>query len=783
MCELFPVNVHCISVATNKYASPEMNRAKKTRRSRWLWFVVAIATARSLPAQNVNVDASMAHQTLEGWGTSLAWFANSVGGWTNTSNRTSFMNALFNPTSGLGLTYLRYNIGGGDNPNCGHAGYYACIRPAWHAVPGYEPTPGTYDWTQDANQRWVAHTAQTLGANLFEAVSYSPPYWMTNSGTSQGGVNGAENLASGYYGSGSGTFADYLTTVARHFSSNWGITFHHLEPLNEPGQTWWKAGDKKQEGCGFSVADQQTTIQNVAASLTAKGVNSTSVSAMDEYQEGVLNSAAGSTAYEFHNYSSATISDFTALNSHGYACTYGSVALATDAQRAGKRLTMSEWGTSNDTTGQNLSTQILLDIKLTRAVAWSIWQPDWPAIMSVDYMNQSYTLNEAYYVFENFTRFIRPGFQFIAISDPQSLAAYNAQTKTVVIVALNWTGSSRSVNYQLSNFFSLGSSAAVYQTSSTEQLASLANVPVANGAFSDTVPGNSVTTFVIKNTSYAPAATTVNDNATGTAVNQFNYIGTWSYYPNQTGAYDNDNHRSSTTNSYYTFQFSGQQARVYGSMAPNGGIVAFSVDNGAETYFDTYAPSRVDNEFLFATPTLGNGMHTLKVRVTGLKHPASSGYNLPADRIDVLGAGTKAGQDIYRIVNVKNGLDLEVNSASLADGGTVDTYRDVPGANNEDWNLMAVGDGSYRIVNVNSGLDLEVSGASKSNGGKVDQWQDSGASATNEHWMLLPVSGGYRIVNVNSGLDLELNRTTGVVDQWQDVSGTPNEHWTLTLAN
>jgi hypothetical protein len=127
----------------------------------------------------------------------------------------------------------------------------------------------------------------------------------------------------------------------------------------------------------------------------------------------------------------------------------------------------------------------------------------------------------------------------------------------------------------------------------------------------------------------------------------------------------------------------------------------------------------------------------------------------------VVAAGSKVGQDIFRIVNVKNGLDLEVNSASLADGGTVDTYEDVSGANNEHWNLMAVDDGSYRIANMNSGLDLEVSAAGKSNGETVDQWQDSGASATNEHWTLVPVSGGYRIVNANSGLDLKVNGKTG----------------------
>ncbi len=139
----------------------------------------------SAPAssQTVKVDVSMSNQTLEGWGTSLAWFANSVGSWTNTTNQNNLMNALFSPTSGLGLNYLRYNIGGGDDPLCGTGSpHYACITPWYHATPGYEPSSGTYSWTQDANQRWVATHAQSLGANLFEAVSYSPPYWMTNSG-------------------------------------------------------------------------------------------------------------------------------------------------------------------------------------------------------------------------------------------------------------------------------------------------------------------------------------------------------------------------------------------------------------------------------------------------------------------------------------------------------------------------------------------------------------------------------------------------------------------------
>ena len=88
---------------------------------------------------SINVDVSMSNQTFEGWGTSLSWSANSVGGWTNRTNQNNLMQALFSARNGLGLTYLRYNIGGGNDPLCGAGGtHYACITPTNHATPGYE---------------------------------------------------------------------------------------------------------------------------------------------------------------------------------------------------------------------------------------------------------------------------------------------------------------------------------------------------------------------------------------------------------------------------------------------------------------------------------------------------------------------------------------------------------------------------------------------------------------------------------------------------------------------
>src|SRR5262249_32067931 len=146
---------------------------------------------------------------------------------------------IFDPVAGLGLNVVRYNIGGGENPAYHFMEYRA-------AVPGYEPAPGVWDWTADANQRWVLQAAIAAGANQLEAFSNSPPCGMTNSGSVPGAADGGDNLNPAYYGA----FADYLAQVVQQFANTWGVTFQTVEPLNEPNANWWRFGGR-QEGSHF----------------------------------------------------------------------------------------------------------------------------------------------------------------------------------------------------------------------------------------------------------------------------------------------------------------------------------------------------------------------------------------------------------------------------------------------------------------------------------------------------------------------------------------------------
>lgn len=134
--------------------------------------------------------------------------------------------------------------------------------------------------------------------------------------------------------------------------------------------------------------------------------------------------------------------------------------------------------------------------------------------------------------------------------------------------------------------------------------------------------------------------------------------------------------------------------------------------------------------------------HTLKVRVTGLKHPASSATVVNADRIDAIASAGEVGSGIYYLKNASRGGVIDAYKANMNDPGRVGMYSQNNGTNQR-WNLMAFGDGSYRAVNVNSGEVLDVYQASKSNGATIDQYQDNGAfSNSNQRWYITSNSDG-----------------------------------------
>ena len=450
--------------------------------------LVLIGSSAAAPADSYRavVDPSIQYQTLQGWGTSLAWWGNVVGGFPEPV-RSDYISKVFDPVDGLGFNVIRYNIGGGENPIYHFMEYRA-------RVPGFEPSPGVWDWTADANQRWVLDAAIASGVDTFEAFSNSPPYWMTNSGSVTGAMGGGDNLNPAYYDA----FADYLAEVVLHFRDAWGISFRTVEPLNEPISGWWRFGGR-QEGCHFERASQSSIIQRLSVSLASRGL-STVVSAADENS---IDQAVSS----FRSYSSATKSLVSQINTHSYGGSQRT-QLANLASSYGKELSMSEYG-DGDASGFTMSRRILSDMKNMRPISWVYWQAvdgdGWGLLKNSlpDGITTNYTLNKKYFVMANYSRFIRPGYRFIAIADANSLAAYDSPSGTVIIVTTNSASTDVEVTYDLSAFDTVDSFATRYRTSDDEDLAQLPPVGVADGVFTGTAKARSVTTYVLASVTYS----------------------------------------------------------------------------------------------------------------------------------------------------------------------------------------------------------------------------------------------------------------------------------------
>jgi hypothetical protein len=137
---------------------------------------------------------------------------------------------------------------------------------------------------------------------------------------------------------------------------------------------------------------------------------------------------------------------------------------------------------------------------------------------------------------------------------------------------------------------------------------------------------------------------TVDDSVVGTGTNQFNYVGGWGHCNpcttmstpplyNMTNSWAGG--ADAGQSEFATFAFIGQQISFYGLLDPRNGIGAASVDGGAETSVDFYASARAGNRLLWKSPVLTRGAHSFKLRTTGTKNAASSGFTIVVDRVDV----------------------------------------------------------------------------------------------------------------------------------------------------
>lgn len=414
--------------------------------------------------RSLKVESSQDLGTWRGWGSSLAWWARAIGG---TANADYYADLIYTEKTidgypGLGLNIVRYNVGGGGvNQPQENKG----VKLQWQMdIHGYwaDPNssdPATWNWSADENQRSMMQKARRRGGNVFEMFSDSPMWWMNSNRSTAGSSTGGDCLIPENYN----RFTFYLASVARYSAEHWGTKFDSVEPFNEPSADWWKYPNR-QEGCHFDIATQQKIVKSLRRALDREHLNDVALAAADEN-----NMDAGLKTWK--TYRPEIRSLIGLVNVHGYSNgtePYHGPNRVELRHAAGKKpLWQSEYG-DGDESGYTMAQQIIRDLKELRPNAWIYWQavePDVPeygwGLINANYIDTNDQLrteksalvrvNRKFYVYGQFTRYLRPGYQILGTDEPSSIAAYDRASHKLVIVKV--TGNSpETTKLDLSDF-------------------------------------------------------------------------------------------------------------------------------------------------------------------------------------------------------------------------------------------------------------------------------------------------------------------------------------------
>ncbi|HEY8983427.1 MAG TPA: glycoside hydrolase [Streptomyces sp.] len=419
----------------------------------------ALASGTAHADATIAVNPSTTYGTWEGWGTSLAWWANVFGG------RDDFADIFFttksttyNGTSlpGLGLNIARYNLGACSSNSVGGESMVASPNiPAFKQIEGYwqdwnneDPASSSWKWTADATQRAMLQKAASRGATT-ELFANSPMWWMCSNHNPSGASGGGNNLQTWNYRQ----HASHLAAVALRAKNNWGVNFATVEPFNEPASSWWTSTGT-QEGCHMDASVQAAVLPFMRSELDKRGLTGTKIAASDENTYDLARTTWGS-------FSSTAKGYVDQVNVHGYQGSGGRRDLLyTDVvTTAGKKLWNSETG-DGDGTGLTMASNLLTDLRWLHPTAWVYWQvmdptPAWAMITYDANTLAAGAVQTKYYVMAQFSRHIRPGMTILDTGVGYAAAALDRSAGRLVIVAANTSTSAQTLTFDLSRFTSV----------------------------------------------------------------------------------------------------------------------------------------------------------------------------------------------------------------------------------------------------------------------------------------------------------------------------------------
>ena len=696
---------------------------------------VSAATAAQV-AGEISVNPNMHYQTLDGWGTSMCWWGNVIGSWgdkdfngNGTPDREEIAELAFSPEY-LNLNIVRYNVGGGDKEDTSMKRVEGLV-PGWTVdMTGTADGTGAFNadafyakditemndagqlWMLDQANKWREKTAKENGTEndiINEVFSNSPPYYMTNSGSSTGGVSAVSNLKTDCYDD----FATYMARAGKwidnYLNKTYGTGVDYIEPMNEPDTNYWAYGSTKQEGCTFETGEEMSNmLTEMKKALAAEGLDDTvEIQATDE-------TSLASAINSFEKLSTEAKNSMTTIGAHTYSGSDAErVELRDLAAAYDKELWMSEITKGKDGNGhdtahdsmilantQGQSESMMADLKYMQPSAWVLWlvadseyeclkvNGNWGLIHAVfesdgpvkDYhtnlFNSDGTVKDGvpgegywavtkqFYVMMQYSKYIKAGYTMIDIGDDDMCAALSPDGKELVIVANNFSGD-RTTTIDLTAFKN-AATAKVYRTSDEESCELVETQDVSDGILDAALPATSVSTFVVEvetdTDNYiteisADVQTPSDAGIVVSDMNKFTMSGKWTSAKTTT-----------TAGASAVLKFEGDRALIYGTKSSRGAVINVSVDGGEAVEVSLASSKSSTEALLFDTGALESGTHTVEMTVAA--DQKSKVFTLNGAEI-VHGELVTTGAAIRKIIPYSGALKVFFDEVKGASGYTV----------------------------------------------------------------------------------------------------------------
>eukprot|EP00668_Euglena_longa_P005994 GGOE01007105.1.p1 GENE.GGOE01007105.1~~GGOE01007105.1.p1 ORF type:complete len:571 (-),score=104.41 GGOE01007105.1:1380-3068(-) len=223
----------------------------------------------SSPAVRVMVVPHQRRQRIHNFGASDAWATQFVGCWP-LPKRHAIADLLFSTAmdaagkpKGIGLSGWRFNVGAGSAEQGSKSG----IADEWRRAECFLQQDGTYDWGRQAGSLWFLKAANNYGVKHISAFVNSPPTSLTKNGRAFASGPEEGNLTSGRFYD----FAVFLARVVWHIQYELGIRLSAISPVNEPQWQWQEVNG--QEGCHYPNHDIRGLVLELDQQLQRARLN------------------------------------------------------------------------------------------------------------------------------------------------------------------------------------------------------------------------------------------------------------------------------------------------------------------------------------------------------------------------------------------------------------------------------------------------------------------------------------------------------------------------------